>query len=123
MNDIFDVWKTEGLPEPTIEEQFGADVPDRTTLILPLLIDNQDDLIKGHEKGPENKTDEIKKRRTDVFDLLKSDLKLSKPKIAKTLDLTERQVKDVFDYLVNNGYIHHEGPAKGGKWVIDRDFE
>lgn len=97
------------------------------TLILPLLIDDQDNLIKGPEKspkkGPENKTDEIKKRRTDVFDLLKSDLKLSKPKIAKTLDLTERQVKDVFDYLVNNGYIHHEGSAKGGKWVIDRDFE
>ena len=35
--DIFDIWKNEGLKEPQVEEQFGADLPDRTTMILPLM--------------------------------------------------------------------------------------
>ena len=30
-----------GLLEPTIEEQFGAKVPDRTTLTLPLVVKDQ----------------------------------------------------------------------------------
>ena len=29
--DIFDVWESEGLETPMVEEQFGAGVPDRTT--------------------------------------------------------------------------------------------
>ena len=125
--DIFDVWKSEGLPEPTIEEQFGTDVPDRTTLTLPLFMYNQDKLNKGPEKdpekGPENKSYIIQKRRVKVFNLLKANKSLSKPKIAKELDITERQIKDVFDYLIDNGYIHHEGPAKGGEWIIDKEYK
>lgn len=35
--DIFDVWESEGLETPTVEEQFGAGFPDRTTLTLPLI--------------------------------------------------------------------------------------
>ena len=35
--DIFDVWESEGLETPMVEEQFGERVPDRTTLILPLI--------------------------------------------------------------------------------------
>jgi predicted HTH transcriptional regulator len=51
--DIYDVWKTEGLMEPTVEEQFGADVPDRTTLTLPLVDINHAVSGVGPEKGPE----------------------------------------------------------------------
>ena len=58
-----------------------------------------------------------------MFNLLKANKCLSKPKIAKELDITERQIKDVFDYLIVNGYIHHEGPAKGGEWIIDKEYK
>ena len=39
--------------EPTVEEQFGADVPDRTTLTLPLVDINHAVSGVGPEKGPE----------------------------------------------------------------------
>ncbi len=35
--DIYDIWKSEGLESPEIQEQFGTDKPDRTTMILPLV--------------------------------------------------------------------------------------
>ena len=81
-------------------------------------VNNQDKL----NKGPEKKSYIIQKRRVKVFNLLKANKSLSKPKIAKELDITERQIKDVFDYLIDNGYIHHEGPAKGGEWIIDKEL-
>lgn len=57
--EIFDVWESEWLETPVVEEQFGAEVPDRTTLILPLtkMIEDiseteQDILPKSPEKSP-----------------------------------------------------------------------
>ncbi|MDO4796559.1 MAG: hypothetical protein Q4A01_00900 [Coriobacteriales bacterium] len=35
--DILAAWDEEGYDAPTVEERFGADVPDRTTLTLPLV--------------------------------------------------------------------------------------
>ena len=51
--DIYDVWSTEGLLEPIVEEQFGTDVLDRTTLTLPLVKQFQDISEKSPEKGPD----------------------------------------------------------------------
>jgi predicted HTH transcriptional regulator len=35
--DILAAWDEAGYGEPIVEERFGADVPDRTTLALPLV--------------------------------------------------------------------------------------
>ena len=35
--DILAAWDKAGYETPVVEEQFGADVPDRTTLTLPLV--------------------------------------------------------------------------------------
>ncbi|MBO7675301.1 MAG: hypothetical protein J6S63_09885 [Atopobiaceae bacterium] len=35
--DIYTAWDEAGYEEPVVEEQFGAEVPDRTTLTLPLV--------------------------------------------------------------------------------------
>ena len=50
--DIYDVWESEGLDTPVILEQFGADQPDRTTMILPLVTTNisESDRKKQSEK-------------------------------------------------------------------------
>ena len=36
--DIFSVWETSGLQEPVIEEHFGEDGPNKTVVILPLVV-------------------------------------------------------------------------------------
>ena len=37
MPDIYAAWDEAGYGEPSVEERFGADVSDRTTLTLPLV--------------------------------------------------------------------------------------
>ena len=51
--DIFDVWKAEGLPIPTVMEEFNPEIPDRTTLVLPLARIEPDFSEKSHEKSHE----------------------------------------------------------------------
>lgn len=63
--DIFDVWESEGLEIPMVEEQFGAGVPDRTTLILPSVTKTQDS--HKNEKGA--KREEIEQRIERVQDV------------------------------------------------------
>ena len=55
--DIFDVWRVEGLIEPKIEERFGIDCPDRTTLILPLIKKKSGASEKSPKKSPKNKSE------------------------------------------------------------------
>ena len=132
--DIYDVWNTEGLLEPIVEEQFGTDVPDRTTLILPLVKQIQDVSEKGPEKGPKkgpdritevntkSKADEIEQRRIAIFHLIKENPNYSRTRISKETEASERQTRDTLEFLKENGYIHHEGTAKGGKWIIDKEY-
>jgi predicted HTH transcriptional regulator len=128
--DIFDVWENEGLETPTVEEQFGAGLPDRTTLTLPL-INNMKDLSemkqdflskspkKSPEKSPATKANEIEARKESVLSLIKENPSLSKSKIARKLGISDRQVRTVLDYLNAEGKIHYEGTSRGGRWVID----
>ena len=110
------------MPEPTIEEQFGTDVPDRTTLILPLLDNDLAYINKGPEKGPENiVNDKQTNRRMMVCSLIKENSKASRAYVARTLGISDKQARIIFEYLKENGYIHHEGPDKGGEWIIDKE--
>ena len=137
--DIFEVWRTEGLPEPTVIEDMGADTPPRTTLVLPLLAEEPDISSKSQEKSheksqdadkgdPEGKNDakrtkaeEIMQRTDSVLSLLRSNSSLTTPAIAKALTLTDRQVRTIFDHLKQSGIVHFEGSGRGGHWVIDRE--
>lgn len=127
--DIFDVWETEGLLEPTIEEQFGAKVPDRTTLTLPLVVKDQALSEKGHEKGREkghekDKTsEEVKKRKQKVVEIIQNNPTVSIPQMSNQLEISDKQIRVALDDLKKNGYIHHEGPAKGGRWIIDKVYK
>jgi len=56
--DIFEVWKREKLEAPTVEEQFGADKPDRTIINLPLLSANL-----GTDLGTSAYDDEVDKKK------------------------------------------------------------
>ena len=133
--DIFEVWRTEGLPEPTVIEDMGADTPPRTTLVLPLLAEEPDISLKSQDKSQdadkgdlEGKNDakrtrdeEITQRTDSVLSLLRSNSSLTTPAIAKALTLTDRQVRTIFDHLKQSGIVHFEGSGRGGHWVIDRE--
>ena len=156
--EIFEVWKTEGLPEPIIEEQFGADKPDRTYVTLPLVFDNDgnqtanlrnhvqntngpenitegpENLAAGPEnfnegpenslggpekniKGPENSIG--KEEQLDfILNIIRENPFVSRKNLAEQLDISEKQARNALENLKQNKIIYHEGPAKGGKWVI-----
>ena len=112
------------------EEQFGAGLPDRTTLTLPLINKMKDlsemkqDFLpqspeKSPEKSPETKANEIDARKEAVLSLIMENPSLSKSKIARKLGISDRQVRTVLDYLKAEGKIHYEGASRGGRWVID----
>lgn len=49
--DILAAWDEEGYDAPTVEERFGADVPDRTTLTLPLVASLSGSMVTGEHAG------------------------------------------------------------------------
>lgn len=49
--DILAAWDEEGYDMPTVEERFGADAPDRTTLTLPLVASLGTSLTTGEHAG------------------------------------------------------------------------
>ena len=127
--DIFDVWESEWLETPVVEEQFGAEVPDRTTLILPLtkmiedISETEQDILpkspeKSPKKSPETKAEELEARKELVLNLIKSTPSLSKSAMARELGITDRQVRTALEQLKTAGKIHYEGPGRGGQWVI-----
>lgn len=145
--DIFDVWKTEGLDEPIVEEQFGNDKPDRTTVILPLISSEfsgketvvsekeseysekgPDKITEGPEKGPEKLAEVIDKdqvllnRAEAVFNMIEEKPTISRKEISERLHITDKQVRTALKALNTKGLIHREGPDKGGIWVIDGSY-
>ena len=74
------------------------------------------------EKRPNKRPDQqtkIEERANRVLELLTNAPAISRPAICEKMHLSDRQVRTAIDFLKANGKIHREGPAKGGKWIID----
>ena len=99
--DIFDIWKNEGLKEPQVKEQFGAGLPDRTTMILPLMEAEADisgkSQAKSEVKSQIKKADQMERRSASVLNVLRAEPTATTPKIAIMLGITEREVRTVFE--------------------------
>lgn len=76
---------------------------------------------KGPEKGPETKADEIVSRSEAVLGLIKENPMISRQEMAKTLNLSEKQIRISIDRLKKAGIIRYEGSFKSGRWIIDRE--
>ena len=113
------MWESEGLETPMVEEQFGAGVPDRTTLILPLIKKEPDISEKSRAKSQAKKADEMKERAASILDILRTDPTAKAPKMASILGITERQVRTVLDQMKNQQVIHFERIGRNGRWVIN----
>ncbi len=116
--DIYEVWKTEGLAEPKVEERFGDGNPDRTIVTLPLVGSAQSSALfeKGRKKG--QKHDEIIERAERILPMLKEDPNITQVSIGKKLALSEKQVRTAFTYLKENYGVYREGGNNNGKWVV-----
>ena len=73
---------------------------------------------KRPEKRPDGET-RIAERANQVLEVLIDNPSISRPAICEKLGLSDRQVRTAIDYLKKNKKIHREGPAKGGKWILD----
>jgi len=117
--DIYEIWKNEGLKEPQVEEQFGAGLPDRTTLIMPLLKAETDISKKSQAKSQVKKSDEMERRAASILTLLRADPTTTTPKIATILGITERQARTVLDQMKKRQILYFERRGRSGKWVIN----
>ena len=122
--DIFEVWNSEGLKTPEVEEQFGVDVPDRTTLVLPL-VEKFHDYHLNHHPGDkvgdnpgDNTTSLWDHRKSAIADLLIEEPKLSIDAISSRLNLTRRQVERSINMLKEEQRLFRDGSARSGHWVV-----
>ena len=52
------------------------------------------------------------------MDLIKDDPTISRSEIARSLSLTEAQIRTAIDRLKKNDIIKWEGSPRKGKWII-----
>ena len=114
--DIFSIWREAGFVEPTIDEYFGGDEPNKTVVTLPLVEKNQSLIEKRTKKGTKQK--EKEERASKILELIKINPSITQSEMAVELNLSIKQVKNATDYLKNNRMIVHEGSARKGKWII-----
>lgn len=117
--DIFSIWREAGFVEPTIDEYFGGDEPNKTVVTLPLVEKELVETEKQPKKQPNrNKTLEVMERTEKILDLIKDDPTISRSEIARSLSLTEAQIRTAIDRLKKNSIIKWEGSPRKGKWII-----
>ena len=124
--DIFDVWETEGLLEPTIEEQFGAKVPDRTILTLPLTVKEQVSPLseKGAKKGAKTgakKSEEVAERVEKVYAAICNNPYVKNSELEVLVGASKRQIENAVKALRDEGRIHREDNNRKGKWIINQE--
>ena len=117
--DIFDVWRTEGLEEPVVEEQFGVETPDRTTLILPLGKKEPDSPLSeiGAKKGA--KSEEIRQRIEAVYHAICENPSVKKVDLEEIVGASKRQIELAIKSLQEDGRIHREDGNRKGRWIIN----
>lgn len=117
--DIYETWDAEGLKTPEVIEQFGPDIPDRTTLTLPLVKKEPDSSEKSQAKSQAKKSDEIEERKESIIGMLRANPTITTPGIAKALGISERKVRTALELLKKDQIVHFERSGRSGKWVID----
>lgn len=113
--DIFSIWREAGYVEPTIDEYFGGDEPNKTVVTLPLVEKEQVET----EKQPKNsKAFEIIERAEKILELFKDNPTISRTDIARTLSLTEAQSRTAIDRMKKNTITKWEGLLRNGRWIL-----
>lgn len=116
------------------ENSFRAQEPDQDSFSTDqkAIISDQENLSADQETiisdqvknklvltDQENKgTDPITDQKVKIFNLIKSNPKITRYEIAKALNLHDSSVKRRIESLVSNGFISRVGSTKAGYWKI-----
>ena len=119
--DIYATWDNAGFADPIVEEQFGSGQPNRTIVTLPLV--EKDPVVSNKQprKQPRKQTEksqEIEQRMEMVLSMIRDNPAITRKELSELLILTEQQVRTAIENLKKKNMIYHEGPNKGGKWII-----
>jgi predicted HTH transcriptional regulator len=72
------------------------------------------------EKGPEiRKSRELVERATAVLEQLRQNPYITRGELAEKLGISKRQARSSVELLKSRELIRHEGPAKGGYWIVN----
>ena len=81
---------------------------------------NKHESLVISEKQPEpSLAEKIEERIKNVLSLIETNPEMSRSEMAKTLNLTENQVRTATNKLKDRKIIHREGSDTDGKWIID----
>ena len=80
--------------------------------------DRISDLSDQKSDRKTNQTDRKDRLSKKLIDLINSDPKMSRAKMAKFLCIHDSSVKRLLANLTKEGKIRREGPDKGGSWII-----
>lgn len=104
--------------EPTVEELFGNDQPNRTIVTLPLT--KKDFLPQRYDTGEEKREEKGEETREAlVISLIKDDPKISMSKMAEQTGYSAKQIEKTIDKLKARGIVSRSGADKGGVWIIN----
>ena len=110
--EVFSTWKSEGLKEPEVKEQFGPDKPDRTIVILPLESGGE-----SGEKVPEKVPDKMPLRYQQILDVMEGDKEYSVDQIAGLIGLKGRRTREILRNIAELGMIETIGNTKGRRYI------
>ncbi len=116
--DIYATWREAGYIEPTVEELFGNDQPNRTIVTLPLT--EKDFLPQRYDTGEEKREEKGEETREAlVISLIKDDPKISMSKMAEQTGYSAKQIEKTIDKLKARGIVSRSGADNGGVWIIN----
>ncbi len=104
----------EGLREPEFDFDGGVSI----TLWRPAKAEVRTETTR---KQPENNLKTTQKQpdiESRLIAALKANPSMSRPEMVEQLNVSAGSLRHHLEKLKRDGFIRHEGPAKGGKWVV-----
>jgi ATP-dependent DNA helicase RecG len=112
---ILNALKRNGSPDPIFETD-----PERLSFSSTLLIHPYFILQNEGENEGENK--EITKNERMILTAIEKEPSISVAKMVKELGLSKASLERAIKSLKEKHFIKRQGPAKGGKWIILKNF-
>ena len=73
---------------------------------------------KVRHQSQTSKSEVMEQRKIAAFQLIQIGEKVTVPRIAEEMNVSERQIRTVLDQLKNEGKIHFERDGRSGRWVV-----
>ncbi len=108
--EILDVWKTEGLKDPIIEETFGTEIGDRTKVTLPLISD--DSPIRQSADSAD-----LSNRQKQILSVMEIDKEYSSNEVAELVGLGGSRTRQLLKELVDDKKLESSGSTNGKRYI------